>query len=571
MSDQIKRTPDEFRDRPPASEPAPSDEITRAQDEIRKVRAVTPGRNNLAPGEEGSAALPEVALPRQGHPPGLFLLFIVEMWERFSYYGMRAILVLYLIHAVTDADNPGRGWAEGRANYLYGWYVGMAYLAPILGGWIADKLLGTNRSMITGALLITLGHIVLGVTGLGDLTYSAEGLTTFIGGLALIVIGTGFFKPCVSVMVGQLYERHDPRRDGAYTIFYMGINLGAFICAFVCGTLGEKVGWHWGFGAAAVGMIAGLVTYLVGRPRFLANIGLPPRRGYPAQEPSLLWAPLLFIVSLVLAAGFAFLYHDYDLTQIEDVLGNPFVRVGLGVTVLALAAWLVLVQQPGDRGPVVSILIFMLFNAVFWIAFEQAGSTLNVFAERSTDRNLFGWEIPASWFQSINAGQILLFAPLFAMAWTFLGRHNLDPSQPVKIGLGLLFLAGGYVFIVIAGMLNADGARVSMFWLMAMYTFHTLGELCLSPTGLSYVTKAAPVRYVSLLMGIWFISSFLAGYMGGKIASYVREIEQGQIEMPWHLGGRADFFMIFLVSALVAGVLVLLLTPLLKRLMRPGT
>src|SRR5215470_19265930 len=220
-----------------------------------------------------------------GHPAGLFLLFLVEMWERFSYYGMRGLLVLYLVqstHPAADASgfvNPGRGWPRADASILYGWYTGMAYLLPILGGWIADRVLGTHRSMIVGGLVIALGHTVLAVSGIGSLASSATGMSIFVFGLALIVIGTGHFKPCVSVMVGQLYDEGDPRRDGAFTIFYMGINLGAFLAAFVCGTLGERVGWHWGFGAAAVGMLAGLGLYVALRPRLLGDIGRPPGNG----------------------------------------------------------------------------------------------------------------------------------------------------------------------------------------------------------------------------------------------------------------------------------------------------
>jgi POT family proton-dependent oligopeptide transporter len=544
----------------------PSDKQSAAQDlaGVPSAPAVASGPSlpDGAPGPEASSALHR---RERGHPPGLFLLFLVEMWERFSYYGMRAILVLYLIHSVSDPQNPGRGWTEGRANYLYGWYVGLAYLAPIVGGWLADRFLGTHRSMVVGSLLITLGHLVLGLSGVGELASSDLGLSVFVGGLALIVLGTGYFKPCVSVMVGQLYAPDDPRRDGAFTIFYMGINLGAGLCPLVCGTLGEKVGWHWGFGAAAVGMTAGLLTYLLGRPRYLAGIGAPPAGA------SALWPPLLFGLSLAGAVGFAWLYHHYDLSRIEEVLGNQVVlsALGLGVSLLIIAflAW----QRPGERGPVASIFLFMLFNAVFWIAFEQAGSTLNVFTERCTQRQLFGWEIPASWFQSINAWEILLLAPVFAALWTALGRRGLDPVQPIKIALGLLFVGLGYVFAVAAARLfDTTGMKVSMFWLVALYTLHTIGELCLSPTGLAYVTKAAPRRFLSLLMGVWFISSFLAGYLGGKIGSQVERVRSGEISLPWHLSPQADYFMLFFVGSLGAGLLVLLLTPLLKRLMPPG-
>ena len=513
----------------------------------------------------------EVARPATlRQPPGLYLLFAVEMWERFSYYGMRALLVLYLI-ALTTHKNPGRGWTEGEANLLYGWYTGLAYLLPMLGGYIADKLLGTHRSMLVGGTIIALGHIVLAITGLGGLAESHLGMSIFIGGLALIIIGTGYFKPCVSVMVGQLYGPHDPRRDGGFTIFYMGINLGAFICAFVCGTLGERVGWHWGFGAAAVGMLAGLFTYLLFRPWFLAGIGEPP----PGRGN---FVPLLFPLSILVAAGMAGLYYVGffgALTRAAaDLMANEMVALTLPAALVALVlagvAWFIVIQQPGDKGPTASIFIFMLFNAFFWIAFEQAGSTLNVFAEKSTNRQLSSWEVPATWFQSVNPALIILLAPFFAMLWSALGRRGRDPSQPVKIGLGLLLLGGGYVFMVLAGKLAAGGALVGMYWLVLTYTMHTLGELCLSPTGLSFVTKTAPARYVSFLMGCWFISSFLANLGGGIIASYVKQIEDGQIELPWYgwfrLGGRADFFLLFVISSVGAGLIILVFSPLLRRL-----
>ncbi len=542
--------------------------------------------------------------PRRGHPPGLYLLFIVEMWERFSYYGMRALLVLYLvaltshqIHVAATADavtagagspvtaatgaaaaegladrNPGRGWVESDAYLLYGWYTGLAYLLPMIGGLLADRFLGTHRSVVIGGLLIALGHIVLAVTGLGSLPSSLEGMSTFVGGLALIIVGTGFFKPCVSVMVGQLYPREDPRRDGAYTIFYMGVNLGAFICPFVCGTLGEQVGWHWGFGAAAVGMLAGLGTYLFFRARYLKGVGLPPE-GASWLSPAVMAAG-----GLLLSAAVAYGYYVgvFSLIQsaFEFIMANELLRYAVlgavGALVLAAVLVLILIQKREDMGAVAAIFIFMIFNAFFWIAYEQAGSTLNVFAKDSTDRDLFGWTVPATWFQSINAGLILLSAPFFAWLWTALGRRNLNPSQPVKIGLGLLFLGAGYVFIVIGAMLAAGGVAVSMFWLVALYTLHTAGEMCLSPTGLSFVNKVAPRRYISLLVGIYFVSNFMAGLGGGLVGTYVKRIESGELHLPWYywfrLGGRADYFAMFVVSSVGTGLLILVLSPLLKRL-----
>ena len=495
-----------------------------------------------------------------GHPPGLFLLFLVEMWERFSYYGMRGLLVLYLI-ARTDATfNPGRGWSKADASTLYGWYTGLAYLFPIIGGIIADKLIGTHRSMLVGGLLISLGHVVLAISGLGDMAHDQLGMSVFVAGLAMIVLGTGHFKPSVSVMVGQLYRQGDPRRDGAFTIFYMGINLGAFLCAFVCGTLGEKVGWHWGFGSAAVGMVAGLLLYLMLRPKYLAHIGLPPEgRGGSA--------PLFILASVLLSAVFGWLYHIGAVARFNGLL-SPAVVWMLAVLVLAAASWFVILQRPEDRGPTASIFLFMAFNVFFWLAFEQAGSSINVFTEQNTDRNLLGTEVPATWFQSVNAGLIFILAPLFAGLWTRLGKVGLDPSQPMKIALGLIFLGIGYLFMVWAGLSVRDGAKASMGLVFLTYLWHTVGELCLSPTGLSYVTKVAPKRFVTLLMGIWLVSSFVANLAGGLIASKVEAIERGEISLPWRFGGQADFFFLFVVTSLGVGLLVALATPWLKLLIQ---
>lgn len=506
-----------------------------------------------------------------GHPPGLFLLFAVEMWERFSYYGMRGLLVLYLIAATTGGVggfNPGRGWSKPEASTLYGWYTGLAYLFPIVGGLVADKLIGTHRSMLVGGLLIAVGHVVLAVSGHGDLAQNQLGMSVFIAGLALIVLGTGHFKPSVSVMVGELYHEGDPRRDAAFTIFYMGINLGAFLCAFVCGTLGEKVGWHWGFGSAAVGMVAGLLLYLFLRPRYLAHVGLQP----PGIPDATAWvASATFVLgNVALAAAFGAVYHAGGLSRLEAVF-TPSVMVAITAAVLMLVGWFVAIQRLEDRGPTASIFIFMFFNVFFWMAFEQAGSSINVFTEQNTDRRFFGTEVPATWFQSVNAGLIFVFAPAVAALWTWLGRRRLDPSQPLKIAIGLFLLGVGYLFMVWAGLAARDGAKASMALVFLTYFWHTMGELCVSPTGLSYVTKAAPVRFVSLLMGVWFISSFVANLAGGLVAAQVEAIEKGELRLPWQLGGQADFFLLFVVSSLGAAAVVLALTPWLKRLLRPDS
>ncbi len=503
-----------------------------------------------------------------GHPAGLFLLFLVEMWERFSYYGMRGLLVLYLVqsaHPAADPSgfvNPGRGWSRADASVLYGWYTGMAYLLPIAGGWIADRVLGTHRSMLIGGLVIALGHTVLAVSGVGTLASSDAGMAVFVFGLALIAIGTGHFKPCVSVMVGQLYPEGDARRDGAFTIFYMGINLGAFLAAFVCGTLGERVGWHWGFGSAAVGMIAGLALYGWLRARLLHDIGAPPA-GRPDRSIA------IALAGIALAALVAVLYRSGVLAVVGSALASRSATVVVAVAAVLWTVRFVGRLAPEERGPTTTIFVFMLFNAVFWLAFEQAGSSLNLFTDSRTNRWIDGFEVPTTWFQSINAGLIFVLAPVFAALWSWLGRRGRDPGQPVKIALGLFFLALGYLFMVAAGRIAADPAVTApMIFVVATYFWHTVGELCISPTGLSYVTKAAPARYVSLLMGVWFVSSFLANLGGGLVAAQVEAIERGEIRLPWHVGGQGDFFMLFVVSAAASGLLILALSSSLRRLAR---
>jgi POT family proton-dependent oligopeptide transporter len=443
------------------------------------------------------------------------------------------------------------------------------------GGLIADRLIGAHRSMLVGGLVIALGHVALAVSGLGGLAHSHAGMSVFVFGLVLIVIGTGHFKPNVSVMVGALYPPDDPRRDGAFTIFYMGINLGAFICAFVCGTLGEKVGWHWGFGAAAVGMLLGLALYVILRPRLLHGVGEPP-----PGKPN--YTPHFAVAAIVVSAAVGLLFHHDAFGTLSHAVGRA-TAAGAGAAVATIVKWAVLAaivlwavrfvrkQAPEDRGPTACILIFIIFNAVFWLAFEQAGSSLNLFAAEMTDRYVGSWEMPATWFQSVGPLLIILLAPPFAALWSTLGRRGRNPSMPAKIALALILLGGGYVFMVVGSHGTTPANRASMFWLVATYTMHTLGELCISPTGLSFVTRAAPARYVSFLMGIWFLSNAIANKVGGQIAGQIENIERGKLSLPWYpwfkLGGQADFFLLFVFMSFGAALIVTVLTPLLKRLL----
>jgi proton-dependent oligopeptide transporter, POT family len=494
-----------------------------------------------------------------GHPRGLYLLFFVEMWERFSYYGMRALLALYLVHAATG-DNPGRGWPKEAGDGLFGWYTGGVYLLSIFGGLATDKLIGLHRSVVVGGLLIALGHVTLAVSGIGTLAASDAGMAVFIAGLALIVLGTGHFKPIIPAMIDKLYAADDPRRDAAFNVFYIGVNVGAALGPLACSLLGEKIGWHWGFGSAAVGMIAGIGLYLHARPRYLAGLGEPPGNGGR-------WALPLFFLSVCIATGVGALFHWGWLGAIGRVL-NP---LWVGPLVVALAVWFVAKQPKGDRGIVTCILIFVFLNAMFWFAYEQAGTSLNHFADEMTERHVLGWEIPAGWFQSLNAVMVVALAPLFGMLWSALGRRGRNPGQPVKLALGLYFLAIGYVFMVAGSLGTTPAVRASMFWLTMTYLFHTVGELCMSPTGLAFVTRVSPAHSVSLLLGVWYLSNAIANKAAGQVAGNIDAIESGAISLPWYgwfkLGGQADFFLMFVFISVIVGTLVLVLKPLLERLL----
>jgi POT family proton-dependent oligopeptide transporter len=502
-------------------------------------------------GGEGPEPPPGAKQPK-GQPAGLWVLFLTEMWERFSYYGMRALLVLYLI-AKTTGENPGFGWEEENANLLYGFYTCMVYLTPILGGWLADKFLGTNRSMLIGGWIIAVGHFCLAATELFGhpevggvyLDTSPGQLVTFMLGLFLIVVGTGFFKPCVSVMVGQLYSADDPRRDSGFTIFYMGINVGAFLSGIVAGTLGEKIGWHWGFGSAGVGMIFGLVTYQILRPKFLQGVGLPP--GLKQEESQM--TPLQL--------------QQAEVDRYEQ--NRPLTRVD----------W--------ERMAVVLILTF--FSIVFWVAFEQAGTSLNIFAKQETDRSipflpplkaqgeLDEYEqqqrddcfiFPATWYQSANPASIVLFAPLVAWLWIWLQRRRKHPSIPVKFGLGFLLLSLGYVAMIF-GAVEAKEGLAGPHWLLICYVMMTLGELCISPVGLSMVTKLSPARYTSGMMGLYFGMLGLANLLAGVVASMATRVEKGDFGTLF--GGLPDFFLFLAVLPIIVGLIVLALAGPLKKMM----
>ncbi len=421
-----------------------------------------------------------------GHPKGLFLLFATEMWERVSYYGMRALLVLSLVAGVETA-NPGFGWTQAEALKLYGLFTGFVYFTPLIGGWLADNYLGQRKSVIIGGLVMAAGQFTLAAAIPGN-------LQLFYIGLFLLVIGNGFFKPNISTMVGDLYREGDARRDAAFTIFYMGINSGALIAPFVCSTLGENpaYGWSYGYLAAGIGMLLSVVIQLAFSNRYLGNVG---------KEPA---------AKRALAASGG---RKDPLTPDEV-----------------------------DRLRVVFMLF--VFIVLFWAAFEQAGGLMNLYAAEKTDRFVGAFEVPAGWFQSVNPLFIVLLAPLFSTMWARLTAAGRSPSTPRKMVLGLVLTGVGFLFMIGAVYDQAANGKASMWWLVLAYLFHTMGELCISPVGLSMVTKLAPLRLASLMMGVWFLINFVANWLAGIIGSYAESL--GELSIFGGLAGTLFFFAIVL-------------------------
>ncbi len=407
-----------------------------------------------------------------GHPKGLFLLFTTELWERFSYYAMRAILVLYLVDKVQSEGGHGLGWTQADAISLYGTFTGLVYLTPLIGGWLADNYLGQRKAIMIGGALMAAGQFTLAFPH--SWAPGAE-TTVFYIGLFTLIIGNGLFKPNISTMVGDLYEEGDHRRDGAFTIFYMGINVGAFLSGIIVGSVVAAYdgNFQMGFLCAGIGMVLSLIIQFVFAQKLLGDIGR-----YPAAK----------------------LEKEKQKEQ-GDVRKEPLTKV--------------------ERDRIKVIMIMGLFTIIFWAGFEQAGGLMNLFTNDFTDRMIGGWEVPTTWFQSLNAMFIVIFAPVIASIWVRLGKN--EPNSPVKFALGLVLLGIGFLFMI-GAVLEMGGdadAKSSMWWLVGAYFFHTMGELCLSPIGLSMVTKLAPLRIASLMMGAWFLFVAIANKVGGIVGSFI--------------------------------------------------
>lgn len=456
-----------------------------------------------------------------GHPRGLGLLFMTEMWERFSFYGLRPLLVLFMAAALADG---GFGFDRPSASAIVGIYAASVYLASLPGGWIADRWLGLRRSILIGAVLITGGHLSIGISGMAG---AGIGKIFFFLGLVLIVLGTGLLKPNISAIVGDLYPEGGARRDAGFSIFYMGINTGAFVGQLVTGYLGERVSWHWGFGAAGVGMLFGLLMFWLKARDVLGPIGQDIVRHPDAA----VQAKREGTVRNYTLAGLAVLALVFVLASTGAIALDPqaiggamtFVLVGIAVAFFGfLFAFGGLTRDEKLRSAVIFVLF--VFAAIFWAAFEQAPTSLQLFANDFTDRNLFGFDIPATWFQSVNSAFIILFSPVFAALWLMLAKRNIELSSPTKFALGLGLAGVGFLIMVFAAnqvVASGGSVLVSPWWLIISYMFQTLGELFLSPVGLSSMTKLAPRRYVGQMMGIWFLATSVGNLVAGLVGGHV--------------------------------------------------
>jgi len=479
-----------------------------------------------------------------GHPRGLYVLFYAEMWERFSYYGMRALLILYLT----------RFWlfSDGKANLIYGAYTALVYITPVLGGYLADRWLGQRKAVVFGGAVLALGHALMAVEGMHGVTDPAvkqadPAIDVFWLALALIIVGSGFLKANISVIVGQLYRLTDVRRDGAYTVFYMGVNVGAALGSILVGYLGETVGWAWGFGAAGLGMVAGLAIFVVGRP-MLRGKGEPPaalRR--PAE---------LGIYGVGLAAVAAI----WLLIRHQDAIQALLLAFGLAMLGYVLVVAARMPKEPRER--IFAILFLIALNPVFWGLYEQAGGSLNLYTDRYVDRA----GVPASLFQSVNPIYIVLFGPLFAALWQWLGRRGLEPSAPAKFGLAIVQLGLGFFVFVWGAELAGPQALTPVLFVFLIYLLHTTGELCLSPVGLSAMTRLSPVQMASFVMGAWFYMTAVGNFIAGKIGEATGG-ESGEMsrELTLTIYARLGW------AALGIGLAVIALSPLVKRWMHLDT
>ena len=488
---------------------------------------------------------------KKSHPTGLYTLFATEMWERFSYYGMRALLTLYL---TAELAMGGFGLDRAAALELYAIFTGLVYLTPILGGWVADSFLGKRKTVYIGGIVMAIGQFLLAASAFMVNSLDTESrLFLFNFGLGVLIIGNGFFKPNISTIVGDFYDDNDPRKDSAFNIFYMGINLGAILGPFIAGALGENVHWGWGYFSAGVGLIIS-VFWLKWKENTLEQYGLPPKS---PEDKFILdskdWRDIFILSAALIVATLVIIFLW---GMIPDNITSVLITVGFIGLLVGLAVIIFKGTESKDEWSRMTVIVVLaFFNIVFWAGFEQAGGTLNLFAAENTDRMLGDWQIPATWFQNINPIAILIFAPIFSVLWLKLDDRKLNPRTPIKFALGMFFGAAAFYIMSQASDLAADGTLISPMWLVVVYVVLTIGELMLSPIGLSMITKLAPPKLVSVVMGLWMASfaagNYFAGIMEGALVKY-------------------DFELYPFITAIMAGtgVIILLISPLLNKAMR---
>jgi POT family proton-dependent oligopeptide transporter len=478
-----------------------------------------------------------------GHPRGLSTLFFTEMWERFSYYGMRALLLLYMTAPVTAG---GLGFDTAQGGAIYGLYTSMVYMATLPGGWIADRLIGPRRAVLYGGLIISSGHFCM----------AFPSLATFYFGLFLIVIGTGLLKGNVSVIVGKLYSAEDQRRDAGFSIFYMGINLGAFIAPLICGYLGQQISWHLGFASAGVGMLFGVGQYVLGAKN-LGEAGLTGASATPVQAAA--WkrqaqwgVGAIALLAVVIGGGGYTGLVPVTPTQVADAAG-----IFLLLLIVGFFGWLFFSSDwtPDERKRLYVIGVLFLAASLFWSVFEQAGSTLNLFADRSTRNEVMGVPFPSSWFQSMNSLFLIIFAPIMGWVWIKLAAQGKEPLAPAKFAAGLVLVGLGFAVLIPPAQ---AGGLVSPMWLVATYFLHTIGELVLSPVGLSAMTRLAPARIGGLMMGVWFLATSVGNFIGGRVSGLYESFA-----LPTLFGAVGVF-------AIVAGLVMFALVPMLRQLTPAG-
>jgi POT family proton-dependent oligopeptide transporter len=430
----------------------------------------------------------------QHHPRALAVLFFTELWERFSYYGMQALLVLYMVSELDFTDNHSYG--------IFAAYATLVYVTPIIGGALSDRYLGCRKAITLGAVIMALGHFALAMSH--DIS--------FYLGLSLLICGNGFFKPNISSLLGQLYEHGDPRRDSGFTIFYMGINMGAFMAPLACGFLGEKYGWHYGFGLAGIGMLAGLIifrtfAYTIGDHGFPPNPEKLEKRRYGLTVTNRIYLSLVFLIP-----AFALIVYN---SEILDSF-MPFFLVSL----LGGLIYLAYNSEKHERSNVITILVMMFFHSSFWAFMFQMASSINLYTSRNIDRVIGGFEVPATWFLALNPVFIVMLAPIFSFLWVRLGRRNRDPYPPMKFSFGLLMLSAGFGILALGTTFADQNGLSPWYWMVIAYFVQTAGEVCVAPVGLSMVSKLAPARFSSIFMGIWFIGISCAQYIAGVIARF---------------------------------------------------